>query len=106
MMPREELAVEVSTWIPMRWPCGPLEVEQARRRDGFTPAEESLLHEWLLTASLESFLAGHTGVALPGFVASLVLFAACAGLYRLVVRLDRTPETEDRPTASGPWVIG
>ncbi len=53
MMRREELVVDASRWIPMRWPCGPLEVEQARRRDGFTPAEESLLHEWLLTGSLD-----------------------------------------------------
>jgi hypothetical protein len=61
---------------------------------------------WLLTASLESYLAGHHEVALPGFLASLGLFAACAGLYRLVVRLDRAPEPEERPEGSGPWVVG
>lgn len=61
---------------------------------------------WLLTASLESFLAGHTDVALPGFLASLAFFAACAGLYALVVRLDRAPEPQERPERSGPWVIG
>ena len=92
----------------MRRPSGPV---RRRRRVAIDAAMFFVIvllmvQMWLLTASLESFLAGHTGVALPGFVASLVLFAACAGLYRLVVRLDRTPETEDRPTASGPWVIG
>ncbi len=90
----------------------PLSTPERRRRRAAIDAAMVIVililmvQMWLLTASLESFLAGHTGVALPGFVASLVLFAACAGLYRLVVRLDRTPETEDRPTASGPWVIG
>ena len=46
MMRREEIAVEVRTRIPMRWPCGPLEIERARRRDGFTPDEAEALGEW------------------------------------------------------------
>lgn len=65
-----------------------------------------MVQMWLLTASLESYLAGHTEVVLPGFLASLVLFLACAGLYALVIRLDRAPEPEERPSQSGPWVIG
>ena len=60
---------------------------------------------WLLTATLESYLAGHTGVALPGFLASAVLSLACLGIYRLVIRLDRAPEKEEEPHGLGPWDI-
>ncbi len=45
--------MDASTWIPMRWPCGPLEIEQGRRRDGFAPAEAEALDEWCRPASLE-----------------------------------------------------
>lgn len=61
---------------------------------------------WLLTATLESYLAGHHEVAFPGFLTSLGLFAASFALYRLVVRLDRAPEQDERPPqGSGPWAI-
>ena len=62
---------------------------------------------WLLTATLESYLAGHDSVALPAFLTSLGLFAAAAAVYRLVARLDRAPEPEDRmgTSATGPWDI-
>ena len=43
---------------------------------------------WLLTATLEAYLAGHHEVALPGALVSLVLFAACAALYLFVGRID------------------
>ena len=46
---------------------------------------------WLLTATLESYLAGHTDVALPGMLVSAVLFAVCFALYRFVQKIDRTP---------------
>ena len=61
---------------------------------------------WLLTATLESYLAGHTGPALPGVIISAVLFAVCLALYRLVVRLDRLQEPAHRPSQAGPWRIG
>jgi hypothetical protein len=61
---------------------------------------------WLLTATLESYLAGHHDVAWPGFLTSLLLFAACLGVYRLVLRLDRVPEREAEPERPGPWQIG
>lgn len=67
-----------------------------------------MVQMWLLTATLESYLAGHTDVTLPAFLASFVLFAACAGIYVLVLRLDRAPEPEDRAelqSRSGPWQI-
>jgi hypothetical protein len=43
---------------------------------------------WLLSATLESYLAGHRGAAVPGAIISTVLFAACFGLYRFVDRID------------------
>jgi hypothetical protein len=60
---------------------------------------------WLLTATLESYLAGHTDVALPGLIASAVLFLACFAIHRLVTRLDRAPEKEEEPHGLGPWDI-
>ena len=43
---------------------------------------------WLLSATLESYLAGHRDAAVPGAIISAVLFAACFGLYRFVDRID------------------
>lgn len=44
---------------------------------------------WLLSATLDAFLAGHRDAALPGAIVSGVLFAACVALYRFVVRVER-----------------
>ncbi|HET8548254.1 MAG TPA: DUF6755 family protein [Bryobacteraceae bacterium] len=60
---------------------------------------------WLLTATLESYLAGHHDAALPGMLLSGGLFAGCFGLYQLVQRLDRAPEREEEPHGLGPWQI-
>ena len=54
-----------------------------------------IVQVWLLTATLESYLAGHHGVVLPGLGASAVLVLACVGLYRFVRRIDR--EVRKRP---------
>jgi hypothetical protein len=43
---------------------------------------------WLLTATLESYLAGQRDAAIPGAIISGVLFAACLGLYLFVDRID------------------
>jgi len=43
---------------------------------------------WLLSATLESYLAGHREAALPGAIISGLLFLACFGLYLFVDRLD------------------
>ncbi len=43
---------------------------------------------WLLTATLEAYLAGEDGAALPGVFASGILFAACVGLYLFVEAID------------------
>ncbi len=60
---------------------------------------------WLLTATLESYLAGHRDAALPGFIISALLFLVCFALYRFVVRLDRAPEREEERHGLGPWDI-
>lgn len=43
---------------------------------------------WLLSATLESYLAGHREAAVPGAIISAILFAACLALYRFVDRID------------------
>jgi hypothetical protein len=43
---------------------------------------------WLLSAALESFLAGRRGSALPGAIFSGVMFLISFGLYLFVDRLD------------------
>lgn len=43
---------------------------------------------WLLSATLESYLAGHRDAALPGAIISGILFLACLGLYLFVDRID------------------
>ena len=48
-----------------------------------------MVQMWLLTAALESFLAGHRETAVPAALISGVLFLACLGMYLLVDRLDR-----------------
>jgi hypothetical protein len=61
---------------------------------------------WLLTATLESYLAGHREAALPGVLLSAALFGVCLALYRLIVRLDRLPEPTSESRDAGPWRIG
>ncbi len=43
---------------------------------------------WLLSATLESYLAGYREAALPGAIVSAILFLACVGLYLFVDRVD------------------
>jgi hypothetical protein len=43
---------------------------------------------WLLTAALESQLAGHQETALPAAAVSALLFLACLGLYLFIDALD------------------
>jgi hypothetical protein len=48
-----------------------------------------IVQMWLLTATLESFLAGHHEGALPAMIVSCLLFLACFGLYRFIAGVDR-----------------
>ena len=55
---------------------------------------------WLLTATLESYLAGDHAAALPAAVISGILFLICGGLYLFVVRIDS--EARHQRDESGP----
>jgi hypothetical protein len=44
---------------------------------------------WLLSATLETFLAGHTGAVLPAAIFSGLLFLGCLVLGHFVTRVDR-----------------
>ncbi len=48
-----------------------------------------IVQMWLLSATLDSVLAGDWQAALPGTLISGVLFLSCSGLYSFVVRLER-----------------
>lgn len=48
-----------------------------------------IVQMWLLTATLESLLAGHREGVLPAAIVSGVLFAGCVGLYLFVRGVDR-----------------
>ncbi len=39
--------------VPMRWPCGPLDIERGKRRDGFTPREADTLQKCTDPQALE-----------------------------------------------------
>lgn len=54
-----------------------------------------IVQMWLLTAALESYLAGHHEGALPAMIVSGGLFLACLGLYLFIHKLDR--EVRRRP---------
>ena len=47
-----------------------------------------LVQIWLLTTTLETFLAGFRETALPAAIVSGVIFAACVGLYLFIDRVD------------------
>ena len=44
---------------------------------------------WLLSATLDAYLAGHTETALPGAIVSGLLCAASFAMYGFVRRVDR-----------------
>ena len=48
-----------------------------------------LVQMWLLSASLDTFLAGHRETSLPAAVVSGLLFLACLALFFFVQKLDK-----------------
>ncbi len=44
---------------------------------------------WLLSATLDTYLAGYAETALPAAAVSGLLFLTCFALYRFVRRVDR-----------------
>lgn len=83
---------------------------QPTRKRGLTAIDGALalivlllvVQMWLLTATLEGYLAGHRDVALPAAILSGVLFLGCTGLYLFVRRIDleaRNPRPAPAPNA-------
>jgi hypothetical protein len=52
---------------------------------------------WLLSAALESFLAGNHRSALPAAIFSGVMFLICMGLYLFVDRVDSEVRDSESP---------
>ena len=75
--------------------------QQAAARRGLTAIDGAValivlllvVQMWLLTATLETVLAGHSDAALPAAIVSAVLFLAAAGLALFVRRIDRDART-------------
>ena len=53
-----------------------------------------IVQMWLLTATLEAFLAGHREAAVPAAIISGFLFLVCLALYLFVDRLDSETRNE------------
>ena len=47
-----------------------------------------IIQMWLLSATLDAFLAGHMETAVPGAIVSGILCAACFATYGFVRKLD------------------
>jgi hypothetical protein len=45
--------VDLDNWAPLRWPCGPLEVEREKRRESFTAREAEALRAWTEPGALD-----------------------------------------------------
>ena len=51
-MIRAMATLDAAGWLPMRWPCGPLEVERGRSRSGFSPRDAEVLRRWCEPSAL------------------------------------------------------
>ena len=77
----------------------------SRQKRGLTAIDGSIalivvllmMQIWLLSATLDGYLSGHRGVALPGAIASGLCFAACAGLYLFVRRIESSAKDGETP---------
>ena len=49
-----------------------------------------VIQMWLLSATLDTYLAGHTDAVIPAAVFSGLICATCFGLYGFVRRIDRS----------------
>lgn len=45
--------MDLDGWVPMRWPCGPLEIKRGKRREDFTAREAEALSQWCDPRALE-----------------------------------------------------
>jgi hypothetical protein len=49
-----------------------------------------IVQMWLLSATLDNYLAGHTDAVLPAAIISGLIFASCFALYRFVREVDKS----------------
>jgi len=57
---------------------------------------------WLLSATLETFLAGHTGAVLPAAIFSGLAFLGCMALNLFVTRVDQSDHSRNARQSLGP----
>jgi hypothetical protein len=53
MIGRGGTTVDLDNWIPLRWACGPLEIERGKRRETFTARESEALRAWTEPGALD-----------------------------------------------------
>jgi hypothetical protein len=59
-----------------------------------------ILQLWLLTATMNSYLGGDTGVPVPAAIFSLICFALNIGLLKFLYGLDRVPSGANQEAVS------
>ena len=72
-------------------------LERSKQRRGLVAIDAAMtlvivllvVQIWLLSATLETFLAGHVGAVLPAAIFSGLLFLGCLVLDLFVTRVDR-----------------
>ena len=73
------------------------DLEPTKRRRGIVAIDGAMaliavlliVQVWLLSATLETYLAGHVGAVVPAAIFSGLLFSACLALNLFVDRMDR-----------------
>jgi hypothetical protein len=56
-----------------------------------------IIQLWLITATMNSYLGGDSGVPVPAFIVSVICFGLNLGLLKFLYRLDRAPSKTERP---------
>ena len=72
-------------------------LERSKQRRGLVAIDAAMtlvilllvVQIWLLSATLETFLAGHAGAVLPAAIFSGLLSLGCLALYLFVTRVDQ-----------------
>jgi hypothetical protein len=72
-------------------------LEQSKQRRGIVAIDGAMaliaillvVQIWLLSATLETYLAGHTGAVLPAAIFSGLIFSGCLALDFFVTRVDQ-----------------
>jgi hypothetical protein len=76
-------------------------MEASRQRRGLVAIDGAMalmvillvVQIWLLSATLETFLAGHSGAVVPAAIFSGLIFSGCLSLNFFVTRVDQESRT-------------